>query len=416
MMELKTFQARTMADALAMVKGALGREAVILHTRTLRRGGLWGLGARAVVEITATADARVGAIRQRVREDHAASPATRRAREDVVPAPPATDRDRASAPPPDLCREVREIRSMVQDLLTRRAPDSLPDLPAELLEYYTRLIGQHVAAELVHDILLRASRGPAAVPGWDQHGMPLAPPPGRPASLEEELLRCVSELVPPAAPLQLTAVGRPTVAALVGPTGVGKTTTLAKLAANMKLNEGRRVGLITLDTYRIAAVEQLRTYAQILSVPLTSVLTPQEMREAVRGMSDLDLILIDTAGRSQRDQPRIAELGGFLEAARPDQVHLVLSSTSSEQTIRQAIESFCPLGASHVIFTKLDEAVGLGVILNVLQGVDLRLSYLTHGQSVPEDIEAASARRVAQIVLGLPPAPAEAPPAEASRA
>lgn len=294
---------------------------------------------------------------------------------------------------------------MVRDLLRQAEQVRRPPAPAELLDYYTQLIGQDVTHELAAQLLERVAArlqqsGPTGY--WDEHGRPITGRVVSPDWIRQELERQVAEMVPSAAPLEMSATGRPTTVAMVGPTGVGKTTTIAKLAANMKLREGRKVGLITIDTFRIAAVEQLRTYAEILQVPLVAVTTPDEMRAAVRRMADLDLILIDTAGRSQKDEPRIAELRQFLDAVQPDQVHLVLSSTSREEAIREAIRNFSVLGARHVVFTKLDEAVGFGVILNVLRSVSLRLSYLTNGQSVPADIEVGSAHRVAQLILGEP--------------
>lgn len=302
---------------------------------------------------------------------------------------------------------------MVRDLLHRQAAPA-SDIPADLIEYYTRLLSQHVAQELVTQIIdkvsrrLRAGAPPTAeaAPYWDAQGRLVQPsgadhiPLPTNHSLRDELALELAELLPPAAPLELTADGRPTIVALVGPTGVGKTTTLAKLAAHMKLRENRRVGLITIDTYRIAAVEQLKTYAQILQIPLIAVTTPDEIQEAAKRLYACDLILIDTAGRSPKDEPRIAELAELLAAIRPDQVHLVLSATSREETLREAAEKFAVLSPRQVIFTKLDEAVGFGVIVNVLHNLNLRLSYLTTGQSVPDDIEVASARRVAQLILG----------------
>jgi flagellar biosynthesis protein FlhF len=497
-----------MADALAQVKTELGREAVILHTRTVQRGGILGLGARPWVEITATADPRVGAIRaavaqnpegerrvdpNRAREGAVSDPS--RAREGAVSdlsrarvgavrdaereeqkpeheraaAPhPFTlidwaalppDRDTArpegrgstdTAPPevggsppvdadvdngeaqhstavdrsashvghggptlpartepcptgadPVLRTEVTEIRTMVRDLLRQADNARRPAVPAELVDYYTQLVSQDVAqqlaAQLLEGVAVRLQEHGAAY--WDQHGRFVSGGKPTPDWIRAELERHIVELLPPAAPLSLAAHGRPTVVALVGPTGVGKTTTVAKLAANMKLREGRRVGLITIDTYRIAAVEQLKTYAEILQVPLVAVTTPEEMQQAVRQMADADLVLIDTAGRSQKDELRIADLRRFLAAIEPDQVHLVLSSTSREEAIREAIRNFSVLGVQHVIFTKLDEAVGFGVLLNVLRSVDLKLSYLTTGQSVPADIEPGCAQRVAQLLL-----------------
>lgn len=303
-------------------------------------------------------------------------------------------------------RELTEIRTMVRDLWHRLpAGEIIPssNVPTELIEYYTRLMGQHVAKELVVKLLERVGqRMQEGAAYWDPHGRWVQAPSLSDEQVREELVAQLGEMLPsPGAPgLELTAEGRPTIVALVGPTGVGKTTTLAKLAAHMKLREGRRVGLITLDTYRIAAVEQLKTYAQILQVPLIAVTTPEEIQDAVKQMCACDLILIDTAGRSPKDEPRIAELAELLSAVRPDQVHLVLSTTSREETIREAAEKFGVLGPRQVIFTKLDEAVGFGVIVNVLHDLNLRLSYLTMGQSVPDDIEVASARRVAQLILG----------------
>ena len=155
-----------------------------------------------------------------------------------------------------------------------------------------------------------------------------------------------------AGPIMVTP-GRCRLAALVGPTGVGKTTTIAKLAANFRLKEKRRVGLITVDTYRIAAVEQLRTYADIIDLPMHVVSTPREMRETVERMSHLDLILLDTAGRSPKDEVRIQELKAFLSEARADEVHLVLSSVAAARTLEQTAERFAAVGATALM---LDQA------------------------------------------------------------
>ncbi len=428
-----------MSDALARVKRELGRDAVILHTRTLRRGGVLGLGARNYVEITATADEGVIAFRRAHRD--AASPApphqadrpSRIADRPVAPMQyresrgagaqdPRSEANRGASyraaaggaaiasPAPasagtmvtdDLRAEMMELRAMVQDVLRSVEHARHPEAPAELIEHYTRLVSCHVEHELAIQLLQHALRqlSEAGVECWDAAGRLRAEDPQVAERIDAELQLALASMLPPAAPLELKTDG-PTVVALVGPTGVGKTTTIAKLAANMKLREHKKIALITIDSYRIAAVEQLRTYAQILKVPLVSVLTPDEMRAAVARLHDVDLVLIDTAGRSQRDELRIAELNEFLAAAEPDQVHLVLSTTAGEETLREAVERFGAAGARHLIFTKLDEAVGLGVMLNVLKSVNMRLSYVTHGQGVPDDIAIGSASRVARLILG----------------
>ncbi|HVP09735.1 MAG TPA: flagellar biosynthesis protein FlhF [Phycisphaerae bacterium] len=431
-----------MSDALAKVKCDMGRNAVILHTRTIRRGGLFGIGARSLVEITATNDARVMDARAAAKalDDSSAVRGARVVKPAIMeymavlsaPASNAPCPEKATAvqaapteqpgtsaaapvvPDPVMRHDVEEIRLMVADLLRRTQQSQHPRVPGELVDYYVRLIGQDVGDELATQLLERLAgrlreNGPvlAKLEGGAQAST-VAGASAPPEWIREELQKLVSETLPPAEPLRLTATGRPTIVALVGPTGVGKTTTIAKLAANMKLRKGKTVGLITIDTYRIAAVEQLKVYAQILDVPLAAVVSQAEMAAAIGRMSDLDLILIDTAGRSQRDEPRIAELQGLLSAAQPDQVHLVLATTSREATIHEAIKNFSVLGIQHLIFTKLDEALGFGVILNVLNSVNMRLSYLTTGQSVPNDIEEGSAWRIAQLIVGQVSEPARA--------
>jgi flagellar biosynthesis protein FlhF len=191
------------------------------------------------------------------------------------------------------------------------------------------------------------------------------------------------------------------VVALVGPTGVGKTTTIAKLAANYRLREKRRVGLITVDTYRVAAVEQLRTYADIIDLPMEVVATPREMREAVARMSHLDLVLMDTAGRSPRDEVKIQELKSMLAEAKPDDVHLVLSSTAGAKSLTAAAERFADVGTTALLLTKIDEATSLGHLVTLLRACRLPVSYLTDGQNVPDDIQTADRRRLAYALLGI---------------
>ncbi len=193
--------------------------------------------------------------------------------------------------------------------------------------------------------------------------------------------------------------GRPLTIALVGPTGVGKTTTIAKLAAAYKLRQGKKVGLITSDTYRIAAVDQLRTYANIIGLPLKVALTPREMAGACGSLADCDVILVDTAGRSQHDKGRLEELAAFIDAATPDETHLVLSATVAEPVLAKAAERFAVLQPTRVIFSKLDEAVHFGVIVNTCRKVGMRVSYVTTGQEVPDEIELAQADRLARLVL-----------------
>ena len=188
--------------------------------------------------------------------------------------------------------------------------------------------------------------------------------------------------------------------AFVGPTGVGKTTTLAKIAAQLKLKRGLRVGIVAADTYRIAAVDQLRTYAEILGLPVEVASSPKDAARACASLSDVDVILIDTAGRSQNDHMKISELRAFLASAAPDETHLVLSATASARTLARAAETFGAVGVNRIVLTKLDEAATFGTLVSLVERLGKRVSFFTQGQEVPDHIEIARSRRLAALILG----------------
>ncbi|MCA9217865.1 MAG: 50S ribosome-binding GTPase [Planctomycetales bacterium] len=190
------------------------------------------------------------------------------------------------------------------------------------------------------------------------------------------------------------------VVAFVGPTGVGKTTTIAKLAGNMRLRERHRVGLITVDTYRIAAVDQLKAYAEIIDLPMETVSTPQEMRNAVAMLSDQDVVLIDTAGRSPQNEVQIQELKVMLSEANTHETHLVLSSVASSSNLSNTCRRFQHVGITSAILTKLDESETLCDLIPFFREERIPVSYLTDGQSVPDDIQIAQRSTLADGLLG----------------
>jgi flagellar biosynthesis protein FlhF len=194
--------------------------------------------------------------------------------------------------------------------------------------------------------------------------------------------------------------GAQRVVAMIGPTGVGKTTTIAKLAGNMRLRERHRVGLITVDTYRIAAVDQLKTYAEIIDLPMEVVATPREMRSAVARLSDQDILFIDTAGRSPQNDVQIQELKVMLSEARTDEVHLVLSSVASNANLANIARRFRGVGISAVILTKLDESESMCELIPFFRQEQLPISYMTNGQCVPDDIQVAQRSSLVNGLLG----------------
>lgn len=189
--------------------------------------------------------------------------------------------------------------------------------------------------------------------------------------------------------------------ALVGPTGVGKTTTLAKIAASYLAGYSSSIALITIDTYRIAAVEQLKVYGEIMHLPVEVVITPEQLEAALETHRDKELILIDTAGRSPRDSLCIEELNTFLRPGLGIDKHLVLSAATREQELLDTIERFKGLGLTHTIFTKIDECANLGILLNVQIQNANPLSYITNGQRVPEDILEVTPKSAAEMIMSL---------------
>lgn len=192
---------------------------------------------------------------------------------------------------------------------------------------------------------------------------------------------------------------QPEIVALIGATGVGKTTTLAKIAARFVLEQGIDAALVTADTYRISAVEQLKTYSDIIGLPLEIVYSPQELKTAIHKFRKKDLILIDTAGRSQHNEFQMKELCDFLAVHPRIQRFLVMSATTKNRDAADILEKFSPCEPDHVIFTKTDETASVGLILNLLHGKDIRLAFLTNGQSVPDDIVPATPDALADLLL-----------------
>lgn len=408
-MTIRTFRARTAADALAQVKKELGRHAVILNTRTYRTGGFWGIGGRTVTEITAS-DHQPQRLRTPSVEVDGRNAGRAGVLSDSSPIPAGTTAQPTARQEPSIQEvarmivaansrtpiedELAAIKKMVGQVLRSSQPHlgaARHGMSEPLFECYQRLLESAVASEIASDIAGQVRDDLSSAQLRD------------PEQVRKSVLDRLASLIPVAADagrVSRMPDDRPQTIALVGPTGVGKTTTIAKLAATYRIRHGRRVGLITCDTYRIAAVDQLRTYAGIINIPLKVAMTPSEMRAACASFADCDAVLIDTAGRAPRDSSRLAELKALIAAAAPHQTHLVLSSAAAETSLLDAAERFAPLGCDRVILTKLDEAVSFGVVVNVLRKLSTRLSFITTGQEVPDHLEQISPDRMARLVLG----------------
>ncbi|WP_425060874.1 Flagellar biosynthesis protein FlhF [Sporomusa carbonis] len=361
-MKVKLFTAQNMAEAMIQVKQDLGREAVILHTRRFRKGGIMGFFGKEMVEVMAAVDSP------------AATPAETKV--PVVMPAIASDDTQITA----LQLEMSNMRKMMEQMLCKLSKGDKQSSP--LMDLLIKNdIEPAIAANLVKGLPDEKS-----IVGSDQ------------GIVHKLLLDRISNYLRKVDGIDVTSAGCKAVA-LIGPTGVGKTTTIAKLAANFALKEGYKVALVTADTYRIAAVEQLKIYGDIIGVPIEIVYSPDELKAALYRHNDKNLILIDTAGRSPSNQYQLAELQALLSVDPYIETHLVLSTTTKYKDALEIVNKFSICSPQKFLFTKVDEASNLGTILNLLYHFPATLSYVTTGQSVPDDIELANSNKLANMIL-----------------
>ncbi len=215
-----------------------------------------------------------------------------------------------------------------------------------------------------------------------------------PTVLQRSLIVLFQQSLRFGGPLRIVPGRRRTVA-LVGPTGVGKTTTLVKIAAYYRRQTSCRVALLSLDAFRIAATEQLRQYASTIDVPMEFVPEPSRIRSTVEKMGPIDLLLVDTPGTSPKNGAKLRVIGDALDAAEVDETHLLLAATSCAGNLRETIRCFRPLGINGLTLTKLDEATGLGDLYPILKEDHFPLRFLSTGQGIPNDLEVAGPPRLA---------------------
>ena len=375
-MHLKRFRAATMDDALRQVGEELGPEAVILHTKNIPRDRLKPFGKYLAVEVIAALDddppTRVSSPEFRV-------PSSKGQPETRNPKPETRNMELEG-----LKRELEQVKGMVSGLFGRgHLPSNLPDA---LVQMYWSLLAQEVDEGVARRWVVSVQ---------DRLGEQASSAPPSLSTLLAEIL--AQEVIMARTPK--AGNGR-RVVALVGPTGVGKTTTIAKLAAGCHLREGKKVSLISTDTYRIAGAQQLKSYADLMGLPYCMAPLPADLKRALAGERDADVIFIDTVGRSARRKDQLEELAAYVRGYDGCEVHLVLSATTKRTDLLQVIEGYKPLSFSSIIVTKIDETAALGPVLEATLAAAAPISYFTTGQEVPDDIEEAHALRLAWRLVG----------------
>lgn len=366
-MRIKRYIGNNTQEAILKVKADLGADSLILNTKKVRRKGFINLFKKPMIEVLAAVD------------NYQVTPDQEKT---------LSLSDRVN----DIELMLHKINKKLDDTSSIQVQDTISknpeqDISSKMLKlFYNNLISSEVQIKIAEKIIedTRTIIGEkssvnevvSAIKSVISNAL------GRPAIIEKNHEK------------------KPRIIILVGPTGVGKTTTLAKIAADMTLVNGKKVGLITADTYRIAAVEQLKTYAQILDIPISVTYSATEIKEAIKAYSEKDLILIDTAGRGYKDKSQLEEVKSLINNSQADEVFLVLSMTMNMASCNEILKNYSFLEEYKIIFTKADETPVSGIILNTRVMTGKSLSYITTGQNVPEDIEMIDTDMITKNLLG----------------
>lgn len=426
-MRIKVFKAATLKEAMADVKEELGVDAVILHTKKYRKGGFFGYKSKEVVEVTAAIEDEDQKPKRReplkqlnpilprtvlsqykntgenptvdfqakgnamepeadsspVKNDLSFSPMQMPVPNVVRPQPFNEPTAKGSEEQEQRIRELQSELAEMKDMLTKVMSKDIKQ--EDFVTLYQALQLADVDENILKDISKHCPAGDMLADKDSDEAKKIL------AQELEAHMNCDDGIH-----LQ---EGKTKLVALIGATGVGKTTTLAKIAARFVLEKGVSAALITADTYRISAVEQLKTYSDIIGLPLEIVYSPEELQIAIEKHKDKQLVLIDTAGRSQYNEYQMQELKELLSINESIEKHLVMSATTKNRDAEEILSNFADCGPEHIIFTKSDETSSLGLLINLLYDKDIALSYITNGQSVPDDITPATSEVLSGLIL-----------------
>jgi len=350
-MRIKKFTAKNYADALEQVKRELGEDALIMSTRSIKpESPLSGRSVANKVEITAAIEF-----------------------EEPVSIEEELDLNEGDG---------LDMKSLIFNLLSEKGQSQALGLKSSQFETYSHLVENGLDEQLASKILKKS------ISENDE----------KQAKEKVRAKNLMKKIIPYEGEINLRN-DSPKMVAFVGPTGVGKTTTIAKVAADYAIRKNKKVALVSLDTYRLGAVDQLQIYGDIMQVPVEVAGSKYELREIVNKHSDKDLILIDTTGRSHRDKDYSRQLKAIFDAVGGVETHLVLSVTAQEKLFSTTYQQFLPIGVDRVLFTKLDEGLNFGSLFNFSVRNRVPLSYFTSGQNVPEDLEVATPDKVISLIF-----------------
>lgn len=387
-MIIKKFQAPTETEAMMMAKEEMGSAAVIMNIKTIKQRGLARLFKKDIVEVTAALEERIPTDKLPTKTIDLI------AKEQILP--------ELEAPKTNA---IEEKLDNLQNILESKINNSEKDMDA--LENDTKEEENNVNLKFIQLVYRQLIENEVDEKYANQILGEIESSLKKESNVDSILAGIYQKIILKLGQPKAIEVDekKGKIIFFVGPTGVGKTTTIAKLASYFKLEKKAKIALITSDTYRIAAVEQLRTYANILDVPLSVVYTLEEFNNSIRMFEDYDLILVDTAGRSHKNNEQCNEMFHLIEDCvisekLVKEVYLVLSAATKYKDLLKINQVYSHIKKYSIIFTKLDETTCLGNILNMKLATGVPLSYVTSGQAVPDDISIIDAQKIARSLLG----------------
>lgn len=388
-MLIKKFQGATEQEALQLAKQELGKDVIITHIKAIKPKGIYRLFKKPLVEITAAVDEEK--IYEKKNYQQIA--------EELKKNPYEFRTNKEEEKPSAIEQKLDSLQNMLEKQLREQQPTPVEkeketpaiEEPSAAMACVQMIYNQLIANEVEE---VYANKVIAEI---EQSLKPDATVDNILSTIYQKLVLKLGETK------ELSfEPGNTKYVFFIGPTGVGKTTTIAKLASSLKLSKKAKVALFTADTYRIAAVDQLRSYATILGIPLRVIYSETEIKDAVEEYKDYDIVLIDTAGRSHKNREQRDDIEKLLlavpEACR--EIYLVLSATTKYKDLVKITETYSSIAKYNLIFTKLDETAGIGNIFNIKMLTGAPLSYTTFGQSVPDDISKINPQAVAKQLLG----------------
>ena len=383
-MIIKKFQGSTEEEAILAARDEMGSNAVVMNIRTVKKKGFFSLFKKNLVEVTAALEEKedIPAVRTAVRKPVNSH--------DIIPETPEAEKEVFE-------NRLNSIQSMLEQQIRKESVPEKQEASEEEKEHigflklvYQQLINNEVEEEYANQIIGEVEKSLKKE----------APLDSVLSAVYQKIILKLGEPVDFSVP-----EGKKKICFFIGPTGVGKTTTIAKLASDMKLNKKAKLALMTSDTYRIAAVEQLRTYANILDIPLSVIYSAEDLKESLEDLKEYDIIFVDTAGRSHKNAEQCEELFELIDAVDEasgfeKEVCLILSVTTKYRDLEKICNTYSKFGKHKIIFTKLDETSALGNILNVAILTEGKMTYTTYGQNVPDDINLIDVQSVAKQLLG----------------